>query len=268
MNIPNNTKLSGKEPIFIEKIKSLSEENRKKLKRFAEIILNEDELQLDRDADGNRTSILIMNTVIPLNSLKKECAVSSLREAERLVYKLNEFSSAGFISFQNRNTEDILKSIKWNDERDEKKEDKEYYTNNLLVILDNSVILKRVISMLDKDITEKKSTHKTVSKDIYKLEFLKKTGRIEVYINENYHQSLGFSRNKSWGKMYELAENQSIDYDKSFYDYFTSNNQNPLYSNHCFSLTKILKQEDKAIVPNIEINLITQKKRTQRLNNT
>jgi asparagine N-glycosylation enzyme membrane subunit Stt3 len=65
--------------------------------------------------------------------------------------------------------------------------------------------------------------------------------------------------------MYQLAKEQQVSYDKGFFDYFNSNKINPLYSKEGFNVTKILKQEDGAIVPNIGIEIVTQKAVTQRL---
>lgn len=104
---------------------------------------------------------------------------------------------------------------------------------------------------------------------IEKIEILEdknERGRISVYINGNYKDdSISFSRNKRWGKMYELAKSQEVLYEKSFYDYFNSQSTNPLYNTRGFKITKILKEQDGYIVPNIEIKLITQNKITRLL---
>lgn len=118
-----------------------------------------------------------------------------------------------------------------------------------------------------KPVEIKKSPAKFKEGDQIKtLEILKGTGRIKVYVNGSYSQELGFSRGKNWGKMYELAENGSIDFDKAFLDYFNSNQKNPLYTKPQLAITKILKSEDKTIVPNIKIKLQTQKYITQQRN--
>lgn len=122
--------------------------------------------------------------------------------------------------------------------------------------------------IINKD-TKKPKQKTAIGGVINKMEFLKdpeKRTRIKVYINENYSNELGFNRGNYWNKLYDLAENQIMDYEKAFFDYFNSNSKNPLYAKYSFTLTKILKVEDKRIVPNIEINLITQKKVTQRSN--
>ena len=98
------------------------------------------------------------------------------------------------------------------------------------------------------------------------IEILEGRGRIKLHINEDYHLEPNFARGRYWGKMYELAETGSTDWDKAFFDYFNSNKNNPLYARHGLSVTKILKQEGDAIVPEIKIGLITQKKVTQRRN--
>jgi hypothetical protein len=103
---------------------------------------------------------------------------------------------------------------------------------------------------------------------INQIEFLKKdTGRLKVYINQNHNIELDFGRKKLWGKMYELAENGRVDFNRDFLAYFNFNLKNPLYGNkYNFEKTIILKQEDSSIVPNIKIGLITQKKITQQRN--
>ncbi len=118
---------------------------------------------------------------------------------------------------------------------------------------------------------KKEPNHKSYTRTascIEKIEIIKGTGRLEVYINENYNNKLDFSRKKYWSKMYDLAENKFIDHDKGFLDYFNSGKNNPLYSKkYGFIKTKILKQEDRTIVPNIEINIITKNKVARRLKN-
>jgi hypothetical protein len=64
--------------------------------------------------------------------------------------------------------------------------------------------------------------------------------------------------------MYELAKTQEVSFEKGFYDYFNSNKLNPLYTNG-FKVSKILKEQDGYIVPNIEIKLTTQNKVTRQL---
>ena len=144
MNTQNNARQDDKELILGQKIKSLSDENRKKLKRFAEIILNEDELQIVREENGNISSGLIIHTAIPFNLLEKECSISNLRDADTLVRKLNQFSSRSFIGCENRFVENLLKS-----RLDGREESDESYTKNLLVMLDNSAILERIVSVLN-----------------------------------------------------------------------------------------------------------------------
>lgn len=99
---------------------------------------------------------------------------------------------------------------------------------------------------------------------IRKIEIIKGEGRLKIYVNGSSVE-LNFSRGKYWGMLYNLAETREILFNKSFFDYFNSNLKNPLYARHSFLLTKILTQEDGSIVPNIEIDLITQKKKTQQL---
>ena len=87
---------------------------------------------------------------------------------------------------------------------------------------------------------------------------------ITIYINENYSYPRSYRRGKNWGLMYELAKDKSVSYDKSFFDYFNSSKLNPLYAKEGFKITQILKQEQDVIVPNIDIEIVTQKKVTTR----
>jgi hypothetical protein len=126
--------------------------------------------------------------------------------------------------------------------------------------------LEKLQNEINKFQGNKKTTSKIKAGGYVKsIEILKSTGRIKIYINKNYLNELDFIRKKYWGMLYDLAENQSVDYSKGFFDYFNSNSHNPLYAKHGFVLTKILKQENNDVVPNIEIRLITQKKITQQL---
>jgi len=113
-----------------------------------------------------------------------------------------------------------------------------------------------------------KSAATSNGNSIEKIEILKdekEQGRIKVYINGDYEKEpLDFSRNNRWGKMYELAKTHKIPFDKSFYDYFNYQQTNPLYTKE-FEVTKILKEKDSFIVPNIEIKLITKSKMTRQL---
>ncbi|MCC6323465.1 hypothetical protein IT400_01590 [Candidatus Nomurabacteria bacterium] len=97
------------------------------------------------------------------------------------------------------------------------------------------------------------------------LEDPKRQGRVKIYINENYHKELDFSRNIRWGGLYDLAERKSINHDRNILSYFNSQQTNPLYARHGFTVTKILKVRDGKIVSNIKIGIITQPKLTRKL---
>lgn len=90
--------------------------------------------------------------------------------------------------------------------------------------------------------------------------------RITVYINTDYEKERSYKRGINWGLMYELAESKMVDYKKSFFDYFNSNETNPLYSKKEFKLTQVLKKQGEYIVPNIEIKIITQQAVSRRRN--
>ncbi len=103
--------------------------------------------------------------------------------------------------------------------------------------------------------------------DIKQLEFLEdknETKGITVYVNKEYGNPLKFNRGLYWKKIYELAKEAEVHYDKGFFDYFNSNQNNPLYGKGGFKLTQVLQKNGDYVVPNIKINLITQKKITQQ----
>ena len=64
----------------------------------------------------------------------------------------------------------------------------------------------------------------------------------------------------------KLAKEKEVHYEKGFFDYFNSNENNPLYKKEGFEITQILQKDSDYITSNIKISLITQKKVTQQLN--
>jgi hypothetical protein len=112
----------------------------------------------------------------------------------------------------------------------------------------------------------KTSDNKTVVKKIEVLKDKTKNKRITVFINGDYNNPKDFSRGKNWEKIYELAESKQTGFDKAFFDYFNYSYINPLYTkNGGFKITKIIKERDGVIIPNIKIELTTQKAITQRI---
>ncbi len=132
-----------------------------------------------------------------------------------------------------------------------------------------SKVLKLISELKIKDNKKKLTLNKAGSnQEIKQLELLedKTTNKgVTVYINVKYDTPRKFRRGKNWGKMYELAMDQRVPYNKTFFDYFNSNNTNPLYTKEGFKVTKILNKEYDYITPKIEIRIITQKAVTQRL---
>ena len=118
------------------------------------------------------------------------------------------------------------------------------------------------------DNNEKVSNSKERS-PIEKIEIVedkKEQGRINVYINGDYDNPKSFSRGKRWGKLYELAKEREIIFNKDVLDYFNYHPSNPLYTEKGgFKVTTVLKEEDGYLVPNIEIILTTQNKITRQL---
>lgn len=109
---------------------------------------------------------------------------------------------------------------------------------------------------------------KSDNKSIKKIEVLKdetERGRVRIYINGNYKdEPMNLSRNNRWGLIYKLAKKEEVPFNKNLYDYFNYQQTNPLYTKG-FQVTKILKEEDGYIVPNIQIKLITKNKTTRQL---
>jgi hypothetical protein len=96
---------------------------------------------------------------------------------------------------------------------------------------------------------------------IQKIEVLsnkKDQQRITIYINGNSSNPMEFSRDKNWEAIYELAEGKEISFNKNLFNYFNISKLNPLYTIEGYDVTKILKEMNGFILPNIEI--------TQRLN--
>jgi DnaJ-class molecular chaperone len=132
------------------------------------------------------------------------------------------------------------------------------------------VIFEEYLNFMDRN--EVETVDNKEKKSINKIEILKdktERKRIKVYLNNDYQNPKEFSRNKSWGKMYELADIGFIDYNNIFYNYFNTGKNNPLYAKRCgFKTALIVKREDDLIVPNIEIKLITKNMLARLLKST
>lgn len=166
----------------------------------------------------------------------------------------------------------LLEAIMWKTDRKEmsiEEDDQIALTSTGIKIL--KFIEQKVIERLDvgtKD--EGGDDHAVVSGtpvEITRIDVLEDKNErkgVTIYININYENPETFLRKENWSEMYKLAREQYVPYKKAVFDYFNSNKKNPLYSRLGFRVTKILKQENGEIVPNIEIKLITQKAVTQR----
>jgi hypothetical protein len=131
--------------------------------------------------------------------------------------------------------------------------------------------IKELIYKINLKTSSKKESMSNVNtgqsiKQLHLLEDKSERKEITVYININYSNPRNYNRKGSWKTMYELAKDKEVSYDKSFFDYFNSNKNNPLYKKEKFKVSKILKKKDNIIIPNIEIELVSQKKVSQRLN--
>ncbi len=190
--------------IQVEKIKSLSEESRNKLKRFVDIILSREELHVGR---GESTSSLSYVFSVPLKLLEQECSCFSLTEAEILVSKLREFSKIDFITSTNKYTN-----------KDD--HDYEFHTNNLLLSVNNPTTLKKIGILFDSENTQsskttenfkKESQFSTSSKIILKID--KKDKKIIKNCN-NKTLSCAFrggnGKNKRFEYIVKLAQGKKI----------------------------------------------------------
>lgn len=129
---------------------------------------------------------------------------------------------------------------------------------------------------LEKDHGTEKNSNKMQVKEIlgekntpiHKIEVVRRSPnnrKVKIVVNENYHHPAEFTLGKNWSQFYELAEKGQIVNKKGFFDYFNSNAKNPLYARLGYKPTQILKSDGAArIVPNIPIELITDRKIAQR----
>lgn len=141
--------------------------------------------------------------------------------------------------------------------KDKKLKDIKFKVAKLIYELKRKEAIKKLVG-------DKMSTDKEI-KQLELLEDKTRNKRITVFININYKSPIRPRGGKYWRNMYDLAVEQQIPYDKCVLDYFNSNENNPLYSNGEFNVTKILKKDNDYIIPNIIINCVTQKAVTQRL---
>ena len=277
MNIPLNTKFFGfkkQKDILLKHIENVYQKFQRsdleigdpyvKPEYIGDTSENEGKFTLS-EPDEEKELFLFVHTMIALE-YEKQFEVEGFSYGTTAMFDLYD---RGF----------LFKIRLENKPRDKTLLDKVLYSTPKSKALAKSVLESRLASLpdLDKRIEElenKKSLGKKMivrfkeGDKISIIEILKKTGRIKVYINGDYNHELDFSRKdgKYWDKMYALAENGFVDFNKGFFNYFNSNDSNPLYAKHGLIRTKILKQEDGTIVPNnIEIKLIGKKKVTQRL---
>jgi len=151
-----------------------------------------------------------------------------------------------------------------------------YYSEDLFIFEYDEQKIQNLIKEFSKETVEKSSklsmTDKKKQRTIHKIEIVRhenNTNIIKVVVNENYQLPLEVKLGKYWSKLYELAEKNQILNDKAVSDYFNSNLKNPLYAKLGYKQTQILKSDGAArIIPNIIIELITDKKITQRKNKT
>ncbi len=100
--------------------------------------------------------------------------------------------------------------------------------------------------------------------------------RITVIINERYSDDnvQPLARGGSWKKLLEVAENGFTEVDtekeaKRITDYFNTNKQCRIYTAYPrYKLTKIIKQDEREIFPNIKIEIVPQRAFVQRKNKT
>lgn len=158
------------------------------------------------------------------------------------------------------------KSVRFNEDKFSWDEDDHNYFGYgyaFFIDCDNKPLFESYLHFINS--TKKYKRSDGVIEKIEILEDKSERGRINIYVNGNYENGpMDFSRNKRWGKMYELAKSQEVPFEKSFYDYFNYQQTNPLFTKG-FKVSKILKEQDGYIVPNIEIKLTTPNKITRQL---
>lgn len=119
---------------------------------------------------------------------------------------------------------------------------------------------------------EKDAPQKPHDEPITKIECVQhqaNNNKLIVIINENYNLPLEVTLRPYWSQFYELAEKQRTTNNRGFYDYFSSNKNNPIFKNKGYKITKLVKKDGAAsIVPKISIEIITTKKYNQRKKKT
>ena len=94
-----------------------------------------------------------------------------------------------------------------------------------------------------------------------------------MIINNDYkHSFTGDMVKPSWDILFKTAAGEQIPYDplknKGSLDYLRSNKRNKLYTKTTYAMTKILKIEDGFLVPNIKLDMISEKAYQTRINKT
>lgn len=159
--------------------------------------------------------------------------------------------------------------------RGEKPDTPSHFDIEKLKIFASQVNNHILAELSKKEVEEKSKTfvaNKNKQEKINKIELAihkTNTDKLEVIVNETYQLPLEVRRGKYWTLLYKLAENQQVANNKSFFDYFNSNPNNPLISRLGYKKTKILKYDGAArLIPNISINLISGKQLSRRRNKT
>ena len=106
--------------------------------------------------------------------------------------------------------------------------------------------------------------------EIKKIECVKhkyNSNKIIIIVNGQYNSPLEVKLGDYWAKFYQLAEKQQTENKKGFFDYFNSNSSNPICKKLGYQKSQILKYDGAVrIVPNVIIEIITDKKYSQRKN--
>lgn len=104
------------------------------------------------------------------------------------------------------------------------------------------------------------------------IEFINnsKLRKFELYINENYLDTIQVNKLSSWKRLYEIASKGSTSYDKTSFDYLNSGNS-ALHTKLGYKKTKLLESNQQSKImyinmPNVRIGLITPKTATLRRN--